>query len=73
MKNHQIERFDKAKAEEDDVLEDDSEKQQSNGYLPAYLKKVEDEKDVLESMIEELIDVNLDLEDSEKKCCQEPN
>ena len=64
MKNHQIERFDKAKTKEDEVPEEDSEKQQSNGYLPAYLKKVEDENNVPESTIEEMIEINLDLEDS---------
>ena len=67
MTTHQIERFDKAKAKEDEILEDDSEKQQSKGYLPAYLKKLEDEKDVLESTIEEMIEINLDSEDFERK------
>ena len=67
MTNHQIERFDRAKAKEDEIPEEDSEKQQLKGYLPSYLKKVEDEKDVLESTIEELTEINLDLEDSEKK------
>ena len=47
MTTHSIEKFNKAKGKEDEVPEDDSEKQQSKGYLPTYLKKVEDEKDVL--------------------------
>ena len=35
--------------------------------MPTYLRKVEEEKDVPENTIEELIEVNLDLEDSGKK------
>ena len=73
MTNHQIKRFDRTKAKEDEIPEEDSEKQQSKGYLPAYLKKVEDEKDVPESTIEELTEINLDPENSRKRCWQEPN
>ncbi len=67
MTNNQIERFNKATDKENEVLEEESEKQQSKGYLPAYLNKVEDEKDVSENIIEELIEINLDPEDSEEK------
>ena len=66
MTNHQIEKFNKAKAKEKEILEEGSEKQQSKGYLPVYLKKIEDEKDTPENMIKELIEINLDPEDSDK-------
>ena len=48
-------------------MEEGRDKSQSNGYLPAYLKKVEEETDVPESTIEELVEINLDLNDLEKK------
>ena len=57
MTSHQIERFNKVKTKESEVPKEDSEKQQSKGYLPAYLKKVDDENDVLKSTIEELIEI----------------
>ena len=67
MTSNQIERFDKVKDKENEVPEEESEKQQSKGYLLVYLKKVDDEKDVPENTIEELIEVNLDLEDFVEK------
>ena len=62
-----IEKFDKAKEVEEEVLEDGSDKQESKGLLLAYLRKVEEEVDVPESIIEELVEVNLDPNDPEKK------
>ena len=41
--------------------------QQSKGYLPAYLKKVENEVDEPETTIKELREVSLDENDPEKK------
>ena len=67
MLNHQIEEFNRAKAKVDEIPQEDSEKQQSKGYLPMYLRRVEDENDTPKNTIEELIEINLDLEDSEKK------
>ena len=67
MTNHQIENFNKAKGKQDEVQEDDSEKQQLKDYRPAYLKKMEDEKDAPKSTIEELVEINLDPEDPNKK------
>ena len=67
MTNHHIEKVNKAKGKQDEILEDDSEKQQLKDYLLAYLKKMEDEKDVPKSTIEELVEINLDPEDPNKK------
>ena len=67
MTKSQIEKFDKAKDIEEEIPEDENGKQESNGFLPAYLKKVEEEVDVPESTMEELIEVNIDPEDPEKK------
>ena len=66
MTNHKIEKFDRAKGKQDEISEDSSDKQQSKDYLPAYLKKIEDEKDVPENTIEELVEISLDPEDSNK-------
>ena len=67
MTKGQIEKFDKAKEVEEEDLEKDQAKLQSKGFIPAYLKKVEDEVDVLENTIDELVEVSLDPNDPEKK------
>ena len=67
MTKNQLEIFDKAKDIEEEISEDGSAKQQSKGFLPAYLKKVEDKVDTLENIKEELVKVNLDPNDLEKK------
>ena len=69
MTRNQVERFNKAKDKENEAPEEESGKQQLKGYLPAYLKKVEEETDILESTIEELVEINLDSDDLEKKMC----
>ena len=67
MTKDQIERFDKAKDTEEEVLEDGSAKQQSKGFLLAYLKKDEEEVNTPKNTIEELVEVNLNPNDKEKK------
>ena len=66
MTKNQIHKFDKAKDAKEEIPKDESNKQQSKEYLPAYLRKIEDEKDVPENTIEELVEINLDPGDSNK-------
>ena len=56
MTKHQVKKFNKAKGKRDEIPEDGCEKYQSKDYLPAYLKKIEDEKDVPKNTIEELVE-----------------
>ena len=45
MTKGHIERFDKAKEEEGEIPKEGSDKQQSKGFLPAYLRKFKEEVD----------------------------
>ena len=67
MNNSQVEKYDKAKDAKEEISEDRSDKQQSKGFLPIYLQKVEEKIDVPKSTIEELIEVNLDMTGPKKK------
>ena len=67
MTKSQIDRFNKVKYVEEEALEENNAKQQSKGFLLTCMKKAKDEIDVLESTIEELIEVNLDSSDSKRK------
>ena len=59
--------MEKGKAKVDEGLSEDKAKQQSKWYLPAYLKKVEDEIDEPKRTIEELVEIPLDENDPEKR------
>ena len=67
MTKSSIVKFDKAMDIEEESPKEDNANQQSKGFLSAYLKKIEEKVDVPESTIEELIEVNLDQDDHEKK------
>ena len=65
MTSHQIERFDKAKTKEDEVSRR-TVKIVVKGLSTSLSEESGDEKDVPKSTIEELIEINIDLDDSEK-------
>ena len=67
MNKGQIEKFDRAKDVEEEIPKDGCSKQKSKSFLPAYLKKVADKVDIPKNTIEELVEVNYNPSDPEKK------
>ena len=59
--------IEKGKAKVEEEISEEVVQQQVDGYLLAYLKKVEDEVDEPETTIEELEEVSLDGSDPDKK------
>ena len=59
--------MEKGKAKVAEEISKEADQYQLEGYLPAYLKKVEDEVDEPEITIEELEEVSLDEDDPDKK------
>ena len=59
--------MEKGKAKVGEEAFEGEDQQQLEEYLPAYLKKVEDEVDTPETTIEELEEISLDENDPDKK------
>ena len=59
--------MEKGKAKVGEEISKEADQQQLEGYLPAYLKMVEDEVDEPETMIKELEEVSLNENDPDKK------
>ena len=67
LSKEKLSHMEKGKAKVGQQISEDADQQKLEGYLPAYLKKVEDEVDEHEMTIEELEEVSLDKGDPEKK------
>ena len=67
LSKEKLDRMEKGKAKVGEEAFEGEDQQQLEEYLPAYLKKVEDEVDSLETTIEELEVVSLDKDDPDKK------
>ena len=66
LSEEQLKCLEKGKAREEEEILKDTDEQQLKGYLPAYLRKIEDEVDEPGTIIEGLEEISLDENDLDK-------